>query len=160
MMFYVWTCRVLSVQNFYTPQALSAGTVVPFDSPEFSPRAQIFQDVIYIWHGNLQVPPQKKTWGLKWSSLQTSMLKVQLISKTTILDPTMWPQPFAKSKLQNKIQNLTFHNQILGLKWSSLQTSMLKGAVDLKDFHLRPHHVAISLPKSKPPKNSTIQSSK
>ena len=55
----------------------------------------------------------------------------------------MWAIPLPKSK-PAKSENPSLKIKAWGLKWSSSPTSMLKIAFDLKDYHLRSHHVGHS----------------
>ena len=102
---------------------------------------------------NLKIESSKmKTWGLKWSSSRTSMLKGAFVLQDYYLRPHHVALPLPKSKPQNlKIESSKM--KTWGLKWSSSPTSQLKGARVLQDYYLRPHHVALPLPKSKPPKS-------
>ena len=102
---------------------------------------------------NLKIESSKsKLWGLKWSSSTTLMLKGAFVLWDYHLRPHhVGHHPFQNPNPQNlKIESSK--SKLWGLKWSTSSTSPLKGAFVLKDYYLRPHHVALSLQKSKPPK--------
>ena len=90
---------------------------------------------------NLKIESSKmKTWGLKWSSSRTSMLKGAFVLQDYHLRSHPVALPLPKSK-PPKSQFESSKMKTWGLKWSSSPTSMLKGAFVLQDYHLRPHHV-------------------
>ena len=86
-------------------------------------------------------------------SIFSSMLKGAFVLQDYHLRPHH-VDPTASIIQTPQNQNPKFEiPKLKGLKWSSSPTLQLKGVFVLKDYYLRPHQVALPLPKSKPPKS-------
>ena len=101
-----------------------------------------------------------KPWGLKWSLLSTSLLKVHLFHGKTILDLTICAVPLPKSNSLKTSSTQVSKSKTLGSKMEFISNFNVESCICSWEYHFRPHHMCRPLPKSTSPKHPKFQVSK